>query len=169
MKKLNKKGFTIVELVIVIAVIAILAAVLIPTFSGVVEKANKSAAMQAARNEYELYLAEYAETLKGTEDYVIESGNYYFAVKDGQFNKEAMTKEDATSAAGIATLDASKDLSEYDVYTKDLNPKDAGDGVYVLKDGSYVLKTNESSTVPTYTKTVKELGNVEVKIYKAQQ
>lgn len=49
MKKLNKKGFTIVELVIVIAVIAILAAVLIPTFSGVVDKANKSAYLQDAR------------------------------------------------------------------------------------------------------------------------
>ena len=34
----SKKGFTIVELVIVIAVIAILAAVLIPTFSNLVKK-----------------------------------------------------------------------------------------------------------------------------------
>ncbi len=48
MKKL-KKGFTIVELVIVIAVIAILAAVLIPVFSNVVEKANQSADQQAVR------------------------------------------------------------------------------------------------------------------------
>ncbi|MBQ7445770.1 MAG: prepilin-type N-terminal cleavage/methylation domain-containing protein [Clostridia bacterium] len=52
MKKLNKKGFTIVELVIVIAVIAILAAVLIPTFATVIQKANESAALQAARNAY---------------------------------------------------------------------------------------------------------------------
>lgn len=48
--KSNKKGFTIVELVIVIAVIAILAGVLIPTFSGVVEKSNASAALQTARS-----------------------------------------------------------------------------------------------------------------------
>ena len=46
-KRNNKKGFTIVELVIVIAVIAILAAVLIPTFSGIVKKANLSADQQA--------------------------------------------------------------------------------------------------------------------------
>lgn len=54
MKKNNKnrKGFTIVELVIVIAVIAILAAVMIPTFSTVVEKANASAALQEATNAY---------------------------------------------------------------------------------------------------------------------
>ncbi|MBQ8449120.1 MAG: type II secretion system protein [Clostridia bacterium] len=43
MKNQNKKGFTIVELVIVIAVIAILAAVLIPTFVGLVNKANRAA------------------------------------------------------------------------------------------------------------------------------
>ena len=49
MKNSNKKGFTIVELVIVIAVIAILAAVLIPTFSGLVKKANLSSDMQAVR------------------------------------------------------------------------------------------------------------------------
>ena len=48
MKRNNKKGFTIVELVIVIAVIAILAAVLIPTFGGVIRKADESAAMQEA-------------------------------------------------------------------------------------------------------------------------
>lgn len=38
----GRKGFTLVELVIVIAVIVILAAVLIPTFSGVIEKANNA-------------------------------------------------------------------------------------------------------------------------------
>lgn len=49
MRRTNKKGFTIVELVIVIAVIAILAAVLIPTFSNLVSKANLSSDMQAVR------------------------------------------------------------------------------------------------------------------------
>ena len=52
MKRNNKKGFTIVELVIVIAVIAILSAVLIPTFGGITEKAQKSAAQQVAVNVY---------------------------------------------------------------------------------------------------------------------
>jgi len=42
MKKINKKGFTIIELVIVIAVIAILCAVLIPTFISLAKKAKVS-------------------------------------------------------------------------------------------------------------------------------
>ncbi len=46
----TKKGFTVVELVIVIAVIAILAAVLIPTFINLVNKANVSADVQLVRN-----------------------------------------------------------------------------------------------------------------------
>lgn len=57
MKKLNKKGFTIVELVIVIAVIAILASVLIPTFTGIVRKAQESAAIQVGATFYKEALA----------------------------------------------------------------------------------------------------------------
>ncbi len=48
--KTNKRAFTIVELVIVIAVIAILAAVLIPTFSNLVKKAQTSKDTQLIRN-----------------------------------------------------------------------------------------------------------------------
>lgn len=50
MKTRNKKAFTVVELVIVIAIIAILAAILIPTFASLVKKANVSADTQLIRN-----------------------------------------------------------------------------------------------------------------------
>lgn len=46
----NGKGFTIVELVIVIAVIGILAAVLIPTFTSVINQAEESKAIQESQN-----------------------------------------------------------------------------------------------------------------------
>ncbi len=48
--KANRKGFTITELVIVIVVIAILAAVLIPTFASLINKANIAADTQLAKN-----------------------------------------------------------------------------------------------------------------------
>ena len=49
MKNTKKKGFTLVELVIVIAVIAILAAVLIPTFTSVINRANASSKLQSIK------------------------------------------------------------------------------------------------------------------------
>ena len=64
MKKTNKRGFTIVELVIVIAVIAILAAVLIPNISRLVKKAQVSSDLSLVRN---LNMA--LETESATMDY----------------------------------------------------------------------------------------------------
>lgn len=40
MKKLNKKGFTLIELIVVIAILAILAAILIPAITGYITKAQ---------------------------------------------------------------------------------------------------------------------------------
>ena len=51
------KGFTLVELVIVIAVIGILASVLIPVFSNVINNAKKSAKKQQARAIQEEYMS----------------------------------------------------------------------------------------------------------------
>ena len=57
-RKILLKGFTIVELVIVVAVIAILAATLIPTFSNIINNAKDTAALTEARNAYTVYLVE---------------------------------------------------------------------------------------------------------------
>ncbi len=61
MKRSTKKGFTIVELVIVIAIIAILAAVLIPTFASLIQKANVSKDTQLVRNLNTALMADNAE------------------------------------------------------------------------------------------------------------
>ncbi|MDD7506599.1 MAG: prepilin-type N-terminal cleavage/methylation domain-containing protein [Clostridiales bacterium] len=50
MKRSTEKGFTVVELVIVVAVIAILAAVLVPTFSEVVRNAKVSKDVSLCKN-----------------------------------------------------------------------------------------------------------------------
>lgn len=49
MKKLNKKGFSLVELIIVIAIMAVLIGVLAPTYLGQVNKSKKSADLQNAQ------------------------------------------------------------------------------------------------------------------------
>ena len=50
MKQRNKKGFTLVELIIVIAIIGVLAGVLIPTFAGVIEKAKLASDQSDVKN-----------------------------------------------------------------------------------------------------------------------
>ena len=110
-RKMNKKGFTIVELVIVIAVIAILAAVMIPTFSGIVNKAKESAALQEATNTYKALLTEDSVTLTAAEgataevytvkgntnfassgaDLYIVVDNVVFEVVDGEIAKSSAT------------------------------------------------------------------------------
>ncbi len=42
MKKMNKKGFTLIEMLVVIAIIAILVAIIIPVISAATEKAKES-------------------------------------------------------------------------------------------------------------------------------
>ncbi|MBR2371200.1 MAG: type II secretion system protein [Clostridia bacterium] len=63
--KNSKRAFTIVELVIVIAVISILAAVLIPTFTSIIEKAEESRRLQQLVNKQK---EDFIESMLGKDD-----------------------------------------------------------------------------------------------------
>lgn len=52
MKKLNKKGFTLIELIVVIAIIAILAAILIPALLNYIAQATIAKNQSNARSLY---------------------------------------------------------------------------------------------------------------------
>ena len=84
----KKKGFTIVELVIVIAVIAILAAVLIPNLSRLVTKANESAAMQEAKAAMDNDLINANGDLANMEEYEKIGDKQYFVVSSHKGDTE---------------------------------------------------------------------------------
>ena len=90
MKRSTKKGFTIVELVIVIAIIAILAAVLIPTFASLIQKANVSKDTQLVRNLNTALVADNAEhkTMQSALDAAAA-----FGYDVGKINASAMGNE----------------------------------------------------------------------------
>ena len=109
-KKNNRKGFTTVELVIVIAVIAILATVLIPTFSNLIENANDSAALQEANSVYKNWLADIENAKTYTKDTVLA-----IVVAEGkevylfQNNELSSTKVSAVPCDAIIVKAASND------------------------------------------------------------
>ena len=88
-KKNNRKGFTIVELVIVIAVIAILATVLVPTFGDVIASAKEKAAMQEAKNLYTQYVAETVETAVPADVVWYVDGDIIVKVTNGNVSVES--------------------------------------------------------------------------------
>lgn len=152
--KNRKKGFTIVELVIVIAVIAILAAVLIPNLARLVDRANENSAMQAARNEYEAYLTEYAKDLEDSVHFVIIKGDYAFEVTDGQFNEKAKAKTDFDTTGKA-------DLSKGYQVTTDTEAQ-SSKTYYTYANGVY--KVTEFAP-GVYEQTTDDLGSAEVAIY----
>lgn len=91
-KKNNRKGFTIVELVIVIAVIAILATVLVPTFGNVIENAKNTALIQEIKNEHTNYTMEYATEDVYEENVIIQLGTgenvKYYEFKNGEITMD---------------------------------------------------------------------------------
>lgn len=110
-KKNNRKGFTIVELVIVIAVIAILATVLVPTFGTIIKDAKNSALVQEIKNEHTTYTTKYAKSDDYTDNlYILIDGKYYqfkdgAVVVDGNDVPVAVTSIDN----GTVYFDASND------------------------------------------------------------
>ena len=109
--KKKKKGFTITELVIVIAVIAILASVMIVSYTSVLSSANETAALEEARSEWtqlqtEVLIGDGAtygdestevtseDLTDGTFYLADEDETYVFEVVAGVFNTEPVEDYD---------------------------------------------------------------------------
>lgn len=62
MKKNNKKGFTLAELLIVVAIIAVLVAVAIPVFTTQLERSREATDVANVRSAYAALMADYIAT-----------------------------------------------------------------------------------------------------------
>ena len=104
-KKRNKKGFTLMEMLIVVAIIAILVAIMIPTFNAQLEKAREATDAANIRAAYAEVMVAYIEG-EGAD---AKSGDFTKTVDlqqkvDGWKNEELSTNlAKLTTAGTIAT------------------------------------------------------------------
>ncbi len=140
MKKLNnKKGFTLAELLIVVAIVAVLVAISIPIFNGKLKKAKIATDQANVRAAKAAAVAQYL-----TEETHAQNPEYFYDAENGKLvdNAEALknvngynklTKNDTDAIKQIPTAEY-KNAVAADKYALKVIVKDAGktdDGVSV--------------------------------------
>lgn len=165
----KKKGFTIVELVIVIAVIAILAAVLIPTFATIINKANQSADIQLVRNlnsaivdgiyvENELDTAEnirdhLAKNGYGLEDLVTKNSDNVLALNKTTKKVEAINLDDFGASDNTPYYD-NEVVDGYIIFSVIGNS--TAEGFFDLRN---FPSNTDSASVSTHAKAIATIAN----------
>lgn len=176
----NRKGFTIVELVIVIAVIGILAAVLIPTFTTVTKQARLSSATSQAKNATTAVNSAMNGTLPNGSIFAISNDNdfdaeYWFAWLDNanaqvDINKDpteghyppVSTKTVETVTTNTYTVYVSSDcftnadltaaqIAANKELSQNMLLNVATKGAYAAKTATAVTFTTEASTTSALT------------------
>ena len=153
----NNKGFSLVELIVVIAIMAILAAVAIPTFAGFIQKANIAADV-AFVNDL-TYAAEIAHA--GTFDKVTDvkvtvaadgkiNGASY---KVGEVTVTIAKAEGATNFTATAKNPADKD----GVQTVNTTVQNAAADTIGVADWDYIFKNYKGDTFTINSENTKEL------------
>lgn len=117
-KLLNKKGFTLMEMLIVVAIIVILVAISIPTFSNSLEsskKATDAANFRSAKS------ALVMQTMNDAADKIVvaDVACYYYDYEAGKFIKAASASAAATAAKDKSEGECNKHADKYIRLDKD--------------------------------------------------
>ena len=134
MKKMmkNRKGFTLMEMLIVVAIIAILVIIAIPTFNSALAKARAATDVANIRSGYAAALV---EAMTNGVDKTTEANNTYYLLKDGSVSNATAdagnrytTQGDSKNATTNTTIGGKFTVGTQITWNKDQTIK------YVVKD-----------------------------------
>lgn len=137
----KKKGFTLIELMAVIAIIAILAAVLVPTVSGYINRSKKTAVITQVRN-----VITAVQTYNATADKPIVTTEDSATATTTNVNKtvteiQALVGEDLLDDDSVTKLDN----MNYDVMVLINEDSDAIKAIEVKSDGVFKSYTYDKN------------------------
>ena len=127
MKRLGKKGFTIVELMVVIVIIGILVAIIVPSVTSAVNSAKKQSALADAKSQLTTWSIEVATAGSNTAEYFV--GNVETALTDTEALRIAGEKVFKITELGVIVIeDGTARWAEADEF-----PPTSGDYYYEMK------------------------------------
>lgn len=114
----SKKGFTLAELLIVIGIIAVLAAIAIPVFTGSMKKAEEAVEVANARAVYGEGMVAYITEEETTTTKTIDGKTYTFTYTEGTDDWEISIAQASGSSAHVYN-DSISDFSTVTIDGKD--------------------------------------------------
>ncbi len=161
----RKKGFTLVELVIVIAVIAVLAAILIPTFGNVIKSARlekaranannatKQLRIEAVYDNVSYYSTERAKEILEEKGYDLKTEvkgySFYYNVSSNtvEYLEDSAVLSNSTDSGGIKTVYADGEAKAYPITVETINEKKTHYR-YIDNDGAYTSIISAIKNLP---------------------
>lgn len=161
----RKKGFTLVELVIVIAVIAVLAAILIPTFGNVIKSARlekaranannatKQLRIEAVYDNVSYYSTERAKEILEEKGYDLKTEvkgySFYYNVSSNtvEYLEDSAVLSNSADSGGIKTVYADGEAKSYPITVETINEKKTHYR-YIDNDGAYTSIISAIKNLP---------------------